>query len=276
MVFPLWDFENNIDTGMKIRKIVKNGILVTCVLFMLLILSGIIVVLVLLCTTPKLSYGNDETTDPWQACYYVFTIIGSIGTLSAVIVALYKEELMRWINRPDLDFDFIGNKLTVNNESMVGQAPDSYDCSINISNQGTTTALGCRMFVQSIKYNKNRNKDRLKPLTTVQNKKQLIWTSGSVDIPVDIPSEILLFQILNPNQIGTPQGGNTNFSPKIVFNGYQLGNDKSGKGLWEIEYYITMRSGNTSKFILTIDWDGTWSDNEEDMLDKVIIDLKKL
>ena len=37
-----------------------------------------------------------------------------------------------------------------------------------------------------------------------------------------------------------------------------------------------MKSGNVSKFLLTIDWDGFWSDNEEDMLDKVKIDLKKL
>ena len=261
---------------MKIREIVKRGVFISCLLYLLFILGGIVAIVVLLLTTPKISHGSAAITDPWQACYYVFTIIGSIGTLSAVIVALYKEELMRWINSPDLDFEKIGNGLVAINDSQVGVAPDNYECSIRIINKGTSIATGCKIFIHSLKYNKNRNYDRLKSDNKVQNKKQLTWTSGNVDIPVNIPSDILLFQIMNPNQIGTPQTGVAAQMPRIVLNGYQLAKDKSEKGLWEIEYYITMRSGNVSKFLLTIDWDGSWSDNEEDMLDKVKIDLKKL
>lgn len=261
---------------MNKRKLVKRGILTACVLFLLLILAGIVAIVVLLFTTPKLAHGNTETTDPWQACYYVFTIIGSIGTLAAVVVALYKEELMRWLNSPDLEYALIEGGLVANNDSQVGAVPDNYECSVRISNKGTTIATGCKAYVHSLKFNKNRNHERLKPDNKVQNKKQLMWTSSNVDIPVDIPSDIMLFQILNPNKIGTPQSGNANQNPKIELNGYQLTKDKSEKGLWEIEYYITMKSGNVSKFLLTVDWDGSWSDNEEDMLDKVKIELKKL
>lgn len=261
---------------MNKRKLVKRGIFTTCVLFLLLILAGITSVVVLLITTPKLTHGDVKTTDPWQACYYVFTIIGSIGTLSAVIVALYKEELMRWINSPDLEFSLIENGLVANNESQVGVAPDNYECCVRITNKGTAIATGCKVFVHALKYNKNSNRERLKPDNKVQNKKQLTWTSGNVDIPVDIPNDIMLFQILNPNQLGTPQAGSVNQNPKIILNGYQLQKDKSEKGLWEVEYYITMRSGNVSKFLLIVNWDGTWSDNREDMLDKVKLELKKL
>ncbi len=261
---------------MKIRKIVKIGVFISCLLFLLLILAGIASIILLLITTPKISYGDATTTEPWQACYYVFTIVGSIGTLSAVIVALYKEELMLWINSPDLEFSLLENGLLANFDSQVGQSPDSYECSIRISNQGTYTAIGCRAFIQAIKYNKNRNKDRLKALNIIQNKKQLNWTSTTVDIPLDLPSDIMLFQILNPNQLGTPQTGAAAPNPKITLNGFQLNKDKSEKGLWEIEYYISMRRGNVCKFLLSIEWDGTWSDNTEDMLDKVKIDLKKL
>ena len=261
---------------MNKRKIVKRGIFITCVLFLLMIIAGIVAIVFLLLTTPKLSHGNSEITDPWQASYYVFTIIGSIGTLAAVIVALYKEELMRWINSPDLEFSLIGNGLVANNESQVGVAPDSYECIIRIMNKGTSIATGCKAFVQTLKHNKNGNRDRLKSDNKVQNKKQLMWTSPNVDLPVDLPCDLLLFQILNPNQIGTPQVANATQKPRIVLNGYQLVKEKSEKGLWEIEYYITMRSGNVSKFLLTVDWDGSWSNNEEDMLDKVKIELKKL
>lgn len=258
------------------RKLVKRGIFIVCILFLLLVLAGIVAIIVLMATTPKLSHGSAELTDPWQACYYVFTIIGSIGTMTAVVVALYKEELMRWINSPDLEFSLNGSGLVGNNDSQVGVAPDYYECSIRITNKGTMIATGCKVFVHSLKYNKNSNRDRLKADNKVQNKKQLTWSSGNVDIPVDIPSDIMLFQIMNPNQLGTPQSGNVNQNPKIVLNGYQLNKDKAEKGLWEIEYYITMKSGNVSKFLLNVDWDGTWSDNEEDMLDKVKIELKKL
>lgn len=258
------------------RKIIKAILYVLCGLFLLLILAGIISIIQLFRTTPTLSYGDMTNTDPWLACYHAFSIIGSIGTLAAVIVALFKEELMRWINSPDLNFTLIGNGLTANNDSQVGTTPDSYECYIRITNQGSNLASGCKAFLQSIRYNKNNNTERLKPITNIQKKKQLQWTSSSVDIPVDIPSEIMLFQILNPNQLGTPQGGNVSQKPQIVLNGCQLNKNCSEKGLWEIEYYITMGSGNVSKFMLTINWDGTWCDNEEDMLDKVKIQLKKL
>lgn len=261
---------------MNKRKIVKRGIFIVCLLFFLLIIAGIFVVVVLLLTAPRISYGISVTTDPWLACYYTFTIIGSVGTLSAVIVALYKEELIRWINSPDLEFIKVGNGLVANNDSQVGVAPDNYECSIRVVNKGTSIAMGCKVFVHVLKYNKNGNHDRLKPDNKVKNKKQLTWTSSNVDIPVDIPSDIMLFQILNPNQLGTPQAGNATQNPKIVLNGYQLPKEKSEKGLWEIEYYITMRNGNVSKFLVIIDWDGSWSDSEEDMLDKVKIELKQL
>ena len=141
---------------MKIRKIVKRGVFAACLLFLLLIFAGIVAIAVLLLTTPTISHGSAATTDPWQACYYVFTIIGSIGTLSAVIVALYKEELMSWINSPDLEFTLIENGLIANFDSQVGQSPDSYECSIRIANHGTYTAIGCRAYIQTVKYNKNR------------------------------------------------------------------------------------------------------------------------
>ena len=258
------------------RKTIKTILLISCVLFLLLILAGILSIVFLFVTTPMLSYGDESRTDPWLACYYAFTIIGSIGTLAAVIIALYKEELMRWINSPDLNFTLIGNGLVSNNDSQVGSSPDSYECSIRITNQGSNLASGCKAFIQTIRYNKNSNKERLKPINNIQKKKQLTWTSSSVDIPVDIPSEILLFQILNPNQLGTPQAGSVSQNPQIMLNGCQLNKNNTEKGLWEIEYYITMRSGNVSKFMLSINWDGTWCDNEEDMLDKVKIQLKKI
>lgn len=261
---------------MNKRKLVKRGIFFACILFLLLIIAGIVTIVVLLSTTPKLSHGNAESTDPWRAGYYVFAIIGSVATLAAVIVALYKEEFMRWINSPDLEFSLIGNGLVANNDSQVGVTPDNYECSIRITNKGTSIATGCKVFIHALKYNKNRNKERLKPDNKVKNKKQLFWTSANVDIPVDIPSDIMLFQILNPNKIGTPQVGNATQNPKIVLNGCQLAKDKSEKGMWEIEYYISMKSGNVCKFLLTIDWDGSWCDNEDDMLDKVKIELKKL
>lgn len=261
---------------MKTKNIAKNGVLIACFLFLLLILAGIVAIIALLYLTPRLSFGKVTTTDPWQVCYYIFTIIGSIGTLAAVIIALYKEELMRWINSPELNFSLVDSGLSANYESQVGTSPDSYDCSVRVTNHGTTIATGCKTFIKSLKYNRNGNRERLKILNIVQNKKQLTWTSGSVDLPVDIPSDILLFQIMNPNQIGTPQVGNVIQNPKIVLNGYQLGKDKAERGLWEIEYYVTMRSGNVSRFLAIIEWDGTWSDNVEDMLDKVKLELKQL
>lgn len=258
---------------MKSRNVIKWLLYIIGLFFILFIILGIAIIILLLYKTSNYEY--DRSTNPWEASYYIYSIIGTIGTLSAVIVALAKERIMNWIFSPSLEITPIDESVIVNYSGQGGTIPDSYDYNVRITNEGTLAAIACKANISEIKYKKSRNQGKLK--TIVNCKKQpLRWISKDVDLLVDIPSELLLFQITNPNQSGTPQATNQQIRPRIEINGCQLPANKNEQGYWVIDYYINSKNGSVTRFQLIIDWEGAWSDNKDEMQDGIMVELKKL
>lgn len=227
----------------------------------------------LLCETS--TYKFNETTNPWEASYYIYTIIGTIGTLAAVIVALAKERIMNWIFSPSLEITPLEENVIANFSGQGGTVPDTYDYNIRITNKGTLAAIGCKANISEVRYKKSRSQGKLKSIINCK-KQPLRWLAKDVDLLVDIPAELMLFQITNPNQSGTPQNINQHVKPKIEISGCQLPTKKNEQGYWVIDYYINSKNGSVTRFQLTIDWEGNWSDNNEEMQDNITVELKKL
>lgn len=100
------------------------------------------------------------------------------------------------------------------------------------------------------------------------------WTSSGVDVPIGIPSKIRLFEVINPNSIGTP-GENSSEKPRILFNGLELKNNQSEKGYWIIEYYISCRNGKVSKFSLNVEWNGEFKSRTTDMEEVLNVEINR-
>lgn len=208
--------------------------------------------------------------DAWLIFYYLSQIIGSIGTVMAVIVALSKEAIMKWIYSPSLEISLVDNGITENIlDAQEIPAATSFECFACVDNTGSLAALGCKIYISDIKYGMSKAKTK-----SIKNFKstQLQWTSSGVDIPIGIPSKIKLFEITNPNSIGTP-GENSTKKPKISFNGLKLKNNHSEKGYWIIEYYISCKNGKVSKFSLNVDWNGEFKSRTTDMEEVLTIEL---
>lgn len=210
--------------------------------------------------------------DPWDIAVKLFQIIGAIGTVLAVIVALTKESIMRWLYAPSLTVSLIDNGITENvSENQRVPVANSYECLVNIDNKGSLVAFGCKVFVSDIKYGKSESNTK-----SIKNSgsKQLRWTSSGVDIPIGIPSRIKLFEIINPNSIGTPGTDNIE-KPKISFNGLDLKSYQLEKGYWVVEYYINCKNGNAFKFVLYIQWNGDFKSRATDMKDVLKIKIEE-
>lgn len=258
---------------MKSKNIIKWLLYIIGIIFFLFILLGILIIAILLCKTSE--YKFEEHTNPWEASYYCFTIIGTIGTLSAVIVALAKERIMNWIFSPSLEITPIDENVIASFSGQGGTTPDTYDYNIRITNRGTLAAIGCKANISEVRYKKSKNQGKLKTVANCK-KQPLRWLAKDVDLLVDIPAELMLFQITNPNQLGTPQATSLQVKPKIEINGCQLPTKKDGQGYWIIDYYINSKNGSVTRFQLTIDWEGVWNDNQEEMQDSITVELKKL
>lgn len=217
---------------------------------------------------------KQSTYDPWQIAYYLFEIIGALGTLMAVIVALAKEAIMKWLYSPVLKASLVDEGITenINNENQRVPEANTFECYVNIENHGSLAALGCKAFISDVKFGKS--KANLKTLKNLKNK-QLKWTSIEVDMPIGIPSKIKLFEIVNPGNIGTPQTDVNEQKSRISFNGCELKASCSEKGIWIIEYFISCKNGEASKFIVTIDWNGEFKSRATDMVEVLKVQIEE-
>lgn len=210
--------------------------------------------------------------DPWDITNKLFQIIGAIGTVLAVIVALTKEAIMKWLYSPSLSTSLIDGGITENiSENQRVPEANSFECLASIDNKGSIAALGCKVYVSDVKYGKSKIN-----IKSIKNSggKQLRWTSLMVDIPIGIPSKIRLFEIVNPNSVGTP-GKEVAVNPKISFNGLELRNHYLEKGYWEIEYYISCKNGNAFKFVLYVEWTGEFKSRATDMADVLKVQIEE-
>ena len=216
---------------------------------------------------------KQESYDPWLLAYYLFAIIGSIGTILAVVVALGKEAIMKWLYRPRLKVTPVDNGLMeiLNENARVPEAL-SYQCHVSIENIGSLVAMGCRVFISDIKYSKTANNRDCKTIRNAKNK-QLYWISNEVDLPVGIANNIKLFDIVNPGSVGTPQS-DTPHPPIIKFNGCVLPTKQSQKGCWIIDYYVSSKNGEVMKFYAIIEWNGEFKSRATDMSEILKIQIE--
>lgn len=242
---------------------------IICIVFFVVFILGIVFLLILLCSTSEYEYH--QTTDPWLTAYYCFSIFGSIGTLMAVIIALFKDPILKFIYSPEFKCELIDDGITEVKANSTDITPDAYECSIRITNNGSIAALGCKLFLNNIKFNKNSKKNNIKYIS-IGGSKQLTWASSNVDIPINIPNYIVLFTIQNPNKLGTPQDNQKTIRPRININGCSLDDSQSHQGYYVADYYLSCNNGNSSNFQLTINWDGTWQDSKDNIKD--CLDIK--
>ena len=253
------------------RKCLKCARVVAWVLLGIILGSGGVI---LWYCFSKTTLKSEVVYDPWQIANYFFGIIGSIGTLLAVIVALVKEAIMKWLYSPSLNVTLVDNGITENiaNENQRVPEASSYECYARIENTGSIAAIGCKIFISEIKYGKSQTS--LKSLQNIKNK-QLRWISSEVDMPVNIPNKIKLFEIVNPNSMGTPSGSSEDLDPTISFNGCELKSSQIKKGFWDVSYFISCKNGDVTKFNATIDWQGVFKSRATDMSEVLKIQIKE-
>lgn len=226
-----------------------------------------------------ISYKPNVKYGVWEIIYYIASIITAFGTIGAVFVALFKEKLIRLFSYPNLTLSMKDDKCFSEDVDSEQQNPTSsqYIGLLNIDNKGNTVATGCDVYIERIQYAKTRDK-RLKDITDVESKRRLTWESGKVDIPVNIPKQVLLFKIDKPNAYGPPSATGVQQGVKchLQLNGMKLRDNMSEKGIWEITYYINNNETGHRRFRISIDWNGEWKTRKTEMADVLKVKFEAL
>lgn len=218
---------------------------------------------------------HEQNYDSWLITSYVFSIIGSMGTVAAVIVALFKEEFFKRIYAPKVKVSLIDNGFVECLKDARQDTPvsEKYECVVNIINEGRQAAFDCKSLVSDIRYSlaANGNMSTINSLS----RKNLAWTSDNVILPVGVPNRLVLFTINNPGLFGTPSESSQQ-KPKILFNGCELSDHYLEKGCWELDYFITYQNGGVKKFRLTIEWNGDFKSRKTEMKEVLLVNMEEL
>lgn len=217
-----------------------------------------------------LIYNSEVKYGIWEIIYYIAAIITAFGTLGAVFVALFKEKIDRLFTCPNLVLTMKDDKCFSEDVDSEQQNPMSsqYLGILNVHNQGNIVATSCEVFIEKVQYAKTRDK-RLKDITDAESKRKLTWEAHRVDVPVNIPKQVMLFKIDKPNAYGTPSASNNPQGAQchLQLNGMKLRDNMSEKGVWEITYYISNLETGHTRFRITIDWNGEWKTRKTEMVD---------
>ncbi len=251
-------------TRKNLRRIIKPvGYLVVGVAIL-----GIIATIVLVIFT---IFSDKDLSVYWGLLKDSFSILGPIGTLLAVIVALNKEELNRVLYAPE----FVFSPTTITPKAVLSpndpKTIQKYAQYIKVENIGVGDAQGCHIDLVSLKYDKNRH-SKYKVISPVEQQSVFCGLSDSI-ITKTQPYEFLLFEVDNPGAESNP--GNQGVQPAAIrFNGFTLALKHSSMGQYQLQYRLSTKDGISHTFIVEVDWAGEWSDDQEDMVEKFVTKVK--
>lgn len=199
----------------------------------------------------------------------IIGILGMVGTIGAVVVALFQNEIRSWFKSVGLEAKLHSEGFNEDVEDVkeVKRATRYYN-ELEISNKGNLNALNCELYIESARITYNNNSNRQLHFSN----DQLLGANSGKEIY--IPSEgkkiIPLFEILRPEEQSTPDGSSESTLPKLKILGIEDLNGANGKV--QVDYCIYAVNSRPLRFKFTLDWTGAWEQRKEEM--KNLLKLK--
>lgn len=218
-------------------------------------------------------YGYQLCKDYWSIWYYVFAIIGSVATTAAVIVALFKEEILHKFHSPELSLEDYtnGSVPLVKVDGENGNEDSYYKCELKVNNTGVENARDCTIVMSRMLYDTSRmggetewDSRKITRITEIgENNNQII--SG-------LDTRVELFRINNPSSSSTPNGGGENRA-YIEFPQVKLTEEIAAESNFKIDYEIRANNTVPIKFRVSIQWTGRWNDSVSEMKNNIKVKL---
>lgn len=208
--------------------------------------------------------------------YYKITTFGVVGTFLTVVVALFKDDIIRLFKRVKFRFNFMEDqKLHEETENIQGtkKATKYYSVS-NLTNIGNINADDCKLFIDKIIFTSDSKSDIIlsesKPISLLVDKER-VYIPSQGKIPLH------LFELHQPQKSSTADGqGKEEIPPKLKILGHTDINVEKG-GEWKCSYSLHSSSMlKPQRFEVQISWDGNWEHRLSEMSSNLKVELIKL
>jgi len=214
----------------------------------------------------------DRKISTGELFYYTISFIQAIGTVAAVIIALFSDSIKGYFRKPNLQISLHNDSLIeeLDNNSERNRKAKRYHNSIDIFNTGNINAENCEICIDKILF---WGLGMTSPIELLQTEHIIYWNGNekrnNTYIPVQGKKSFQIYEIYPPEEQGTPGGGNTaTVPPKLIIGGYKIPDEYCG-GKWEVIICLYTPSLQPKKFKVLIEWDGTWENRQMEMKGKV-------
>ena len=236
--------------------------------FLLFLIASIVLGYLFGCFWPFMSIYytlSENPVDKGQNLGNFISVFGVLFTLSAVIVALFKDEIVGNFKKVDVTADVLCDTVEEFYNEVQGDSDPivvKFYNQIVFKNSGNVNALDCELLVEKISY-KGPTDLRLQPINILR-KKIILGGQERTYIPKNGGHrEADLIEIMtseDPNGVKKTQ--------LLIAN-----NPTSAKaGTWIVECCLNMSNATIHNYQFEIVWDGKWHDNKNNMQ----IQIKKI
>lgn len=235
---------------------------------------------VLLCNWENIIDANHKYGTA-ELIYFLTQPIGVIGTLLAVVVAIFGSDIKNRILSGKCIVSMEQEGFTEYLGATEGtQSPkaQNYEATIQLSNAGVRQLKDCELKLLEVEYKDESPKSQYKKIK-LSNPRTIYWAQQSdkrFSLRESESATKVLVRIYPNGAVQTPD--NSDYSVKrISITGVSdklKGCDK--KGNWRIKYAVMTPEKTIARFQLEVYWNGEWFDRINEMNNCTSVEFKKL
>lgn len=215
--------------------------------------------------------------ETYQFYDFYIKIIAALVTFSAVVVALFREEIRRLflyhkiLIRPHSNSfltEVISEQSTLITSDESIKSAEKYELILFATNEGKISAKECFVCVEEVKYKKTDIDDeKILEIFNIPLK----WI-GVVDSKITISksAKVSFSGLLLTNEKKHEKGTKANRSDPLLLIGDTNLSKKYKSGIWYVTYVIYSADYEPHRYCLQVNWDGKWKPRLADLMEECI------
>lgn len=208
---------------------------------------------------------------PGEVYYYTVETFIAIGTIAAVVVALFSDVFKGMLWRPKLEvrLHYPDLQEDLDSSSSSNKKACRYHHSIDIFNSGNINAELCEVHIERIQF---QGIGMNQAVDILSNEKSICWMGSKQEeityIPVQGKKTFPLFEILPPQTQSVKGSSSQTIPPHMIIGDFRIPDEYLG-GTWILSFCIYSPKIKPQKFTVTIKWDGSWEHRQMEMKNKI-------
>ncbi len=222
---------------------------------------------------------KDELINKSEYYRLLISIISAFITFSAVIVALFKDDIREYWKYSKIDFNSPAN-ITIEDRNDDGDSQSDdliqvrrFLSRIEVQNSGNLPTMNAEIYLDKLEFIPN---DSTIPQYVETTGTPIKWNganSETIIIPPGGKKLINVVEVIAPEKISLPDSAKESKPAKLIIGNIEnkLGDNK---GKWNATFTLYAQNVKATSFVINIEWNGIWKNRLTEMSNYFKIEKK--